>query len=61
MQARTAGLSRVLIPKIPYVPPPSDPRQIPQWFERFHRELESWREKTNQQLDNSAAITSQQT
>ena len=53
MQARSSGNDRVLIPKIPYVPPPSDPRQIPQWYDRYHRQMEDWREKTNQALTNA--------
>lgn len=57
MEARAQGNDHVLIPKIPYVPAPSDPRQIPQWYERFHRQMDDWREKTNQALSNAQSIT----
>lgn len=53
MAARGSGNDFVLIPKIPYVPAPSDPRLIPQWYERFHRQMDDWREKTNQALSNA--------
>lgn len=59
MQARASGNSTVLIPKIPYIPAPSDPRKVPQWYDQFHRQMEEWREKTNQALSNSASIASQ--
>ena len=57
MSGSTGGLGRVLIPKMPYVPPPTDPRQTAQWYELFYREHEAWRERVNQQFDNSAAVT----
>jgi hypothetical protein len=55
MKARGAGGGVTLIPKIPYVPAPSDPRHIPAWYERMHRAMEDWREKTNQAISSSAA------
>ena len=50
MAAKNAGTatSRVTIPKIPYVPPPTNPKEMPAWYERFHREMDRWREQTNQ-------------
>ena len=56
MEARAQGNSSILIPKIPYLPAPSDPRKVPQWYEQFHRAMEDWREKTNQALTNSTSI-----
>lgn len=52
----SVGLGRVLIPKMPYVPPPTDPRQSAQWYERFYREHEAWRERVNQQFDSAPVV-----
>ncbi len=59
MRARAAGVSNVLIPKIPYVPPPTDPRQMAAWYERFHAANEDWREKVNQALTSGKATIQQ--
>lgn len=50
VKAQGGGLESVIIPKLPHIPPPVDPRLLPAWYERFYREMESWREKTNQAI-----------
>ncbi len=55
MRARAAGVSNVLIPKIPYIPPPSDPRQMAAWYTRYHAAMEDWREKVNQAMTGAKA------
>lgn len=41
------GLETAVIPPIPYIPPPINPRQMPQWFAEWHAAMERWREQTN--------------
>jgi hypothetical protein len=47
------------LPPIPYVPPPTDPRQMAGWYERFHAAMEDWREKVNQSLTSPVSETAQ--
>ena len=52
MSAKNSGteLSRIILPKVPHIPPPTDPRQMPAWYERFYREMDRWREQVNQSI-----------
>lgn len=52
MAARNSGTasSRIAIPKMPYVPPPVNPREMPVWYEQFYREHSRWVEQMNQAL-----------
>jgi len=52
IQATNSGsaMSALAIPKLPYRPPPINPRDLPKWYESWHRDMEEWREKLNQTL-----------
>ena len=46
----SGGLANLTLPKMPYVPPPVDPRELPRWYEKFHMEHNKWFERVNQAL-----------
>jgi hypothetical protein len=47
MAALTAagGMADMVVPKMPYMPPPSNPRDLPQWYDRWYAAMEKWREE----------------
>jgi len=52
MAALNAGsaIVRVTIPRMPFVPPPSNPRELPGWYDRFYAQHVQWVEQVNQAL-----------
>ena len=58
--AKNAGDAnrRLTLPKLPYTPPPVNPREMPGWYDRFYREHGMWVDQVNQMLVGSTQTPS---